>query len=182
MAEKTAVLQAPELKALHAKSKAFTQASIAAGQLADPKLMLGAMNVPVNTFNFSQEPMTQIQVGLMQSFPRGRTLHYRSLQQQETAQAEYEKAQAMKVNILRDVRMSWLNLYYWMHAKQILLAQKKIFRHLLSVTESMLANNKAQQKDAVRAQLELTDLDNQLIDINQKIVSAQANLARWIGD
>lgn len=180
-AETAALSQSPEVKSLQAKTDALGQSAIAAGQLSDPKLMLGAMNVPVDTFNFSQEPMTQVQVGLMQSFPRGHSLRYKSLQEKDKSRAEYEKGQTTQVQILRDVRISWLNLYYWLQAKRIVSAQKKIFRHLVKVTESMLANNQAQQKDVIRAQLELTELDNQLIGINQQIDTARAELARWIG-
>jgi len=178
-AEQSALNQAPEIKSLHAKSEALNQSSIAAGQLSDPKFMLGAMNVPVDTFDLAQDAMTKIQAGIMQAFPRGHSLRYRSLEQQDLSHAEYEKSQETRVQILRDVRMSWLNLYYWLHASRIVSAQKKVFSHLVKVTESMLANNKAQQKDAIRAQLELTDLDNQLIEINQQIDTARAQLARW---
>lgn len=180
-AEWVALHQAPELKSFEAKSEAFSQSAIAAGQLSDPTLMLGAMNVPVNTFSLSQEPMTQIQVGLMQIFPKGHSLRYRSLQEKNKGNAEYEKGQTMQVQILHDVRISWLNLYYWLKAKQLVYAQKKVFQHLVTITESMLANNEAQLKDVIRAQLEVTELDNQLIVINQQIDTARADLGRWIG-
>lgn len=179
-AEKEAVDRAPELKALQAKRKSFEHSAIAAAQLSDPKLKLGSLNVPVDTFSFSQEPMTQVQVGLQQSLPRGRSLHYRSLKQKAFSKAESYKYNVMRLQILQGVRVSWLNLYYWVNAKQIVLNQKDVFQHLVSVTESMLANNKAQQKDVIRAQLELTELDNQLIKINQNISIAKAQLGRWI--
>ena len=180
-AEMAALSQSPEVKSLQAKTNALGQSAIAAGQLSDPKLMLGAMNVPVDTFNFSQEPMTQVQVGLMQAFPRGRSLHYKSIQKHDLSVAESHKQQAMRLQVLQGVRLSWLNLFYWVHAKRIVMKQKKVFQHLVKVTESMLANNKAQQKDVIRAQLELTELDNQLLDINQQIETARATLARWVG-
>jgi outer membrane protein TolC len=180
-AENAALSQSPEMKALQAKTDALGQSAVAAGQLSDPKLMLGAMNVPVDTFDFSQEPMTQVQVGLMQAFPRGRSLHYRLMQKKDLSVAESRKLKAMRLQVLQGVRLSWLNLYYWVHAKRVVLKQKKVFRHLVKVTESMLGNNKAQQKDVIRAQLELTELDNRLLNINQQIKTARATLGRWIG-
>lgn len=179
--EKAALRQAPELKFFNAKVEALSQSAIAAGQLSDPKLMLGVMNVPVDTFNLSQTPMTQMQVGLMQAFPRGHSLRYLSLQENDKSHVEYEKGQTMRVQILKDVRINWLNLYYWLKTKQIVSAQKKIFQHLVNITQSMLANNESEQKDVIRAQLELTQLDNQLIKINQQIKTARAQLARWTG-
>lgn len=180
-AEQAALSQSPELKSIHAKSQALKQASIADGQFSDPKFWLGAMNVPVNTFSFNQEAMTQVQLGLQQSFPRGRSLHYRSKQKEQLSHSEFQMAQATNSQVIQSVRLIWLNLYYWMQAKKIVYGQKKVFRHLVKVTESMLANNQAQQKDVIRAQLELTDLDNKIIEINQQIDTVRAQLARWIG-
>ncbi|VEG90893.1 TolC family protein [Legionella spiritensis] len=180
-AEREALLQAPETKSLQAAARAFEQSAIAAGQLADPKLLLGTLNVPVNTFSFNQEGMTQIQIGLQQSFPRGRSLHYQSLQNKDLSAAESHRQHTMRLQILQDVRIGWLNLYYGLRARQIVIAQKKIFRDLVRVTESLLANNKAQQKDVIRAQLELTELDNRLLDIEQQIEIARAALSRRIG-
>ena len=71
-AESMAIKLAPELKQLEAKQQVFEQQSIFEGQLSDPKLLLGAKNLPVDTFDLGQEAMTQMQVGLQQSFPHGR--------------------------------------------------------------------------------------------------------------
>src|SRR3990167_9178325 len=178
--EQAALSQSPEIKSLHAKSQALNQAAIADNQLSDPMLMVGAMNVPVNTFSLSQEAMTQVQVGLQQTFPKGHSLHYRSQQKKEMSNSEHEKKKATNSQVLLNVRLSWLNLYYWIHAKKIVYREKKVFRHLVKVTESMLANNQAQQKDVIRAQLELTELDNKIIEINQQIDTARAQLTRWV--
>lgn len=180
-AETVALTQSPEIKSLRAKSRELEQKSIAAGQLVDPKLMLGTLNIPVDSFDFSQEPMTQVQVGLQQSFPRGRSLHYHSLQTKELSRAESNKQEVMRLYVLQSVRLVWLDLYYWLRAKRLVIEQKKVFQHLVSITESMLANNKAQQRDVIRAQLELSELDNRLLEINQKIDTARVELERWIG-
>ena len=87
----------------------------------------------------------------------------------------------MQLQVLQAVRISWLNLYYWIQAKQIILNEKKVFQHLLGVSESMLANNKAQQKDVIRAQLEVTEMDDRLLMVRQQIETAGAELGRWIG-
>lgn len=180
-AEHAALSQAPELRMLHAKSAALQQSAIAAGQLSDPKLTLGAVNVPLDTFDLNQEAMTQMQVGVQQAFPRSHSLRYRSLKTRDLAQVKNAQGEVMRAQILQDVRLRWLGLYYWLRAKRIVLAQKSVFHHLVKVTESLLANNKAQQKDVIRAQLELTALDDQLITVNQEINTARAKLLRWVG-
>ena len=39
------------------------------GQLPDPKLKIGVMNLPLDSFERDQEAMTQLQLGLQQAFP-----------------------------------------------------------------------------------------------------------------
>jgi len=180
-AEHAAVTQSPEMHALQATSQALQQSAIAAGQLSDPKLVFATKNIPVDSFDFSQEPMTQIQVGLQQDFPRGRSLHYRALQKKSLSAAKTQKLQVMRLHVQQGVRLSWLQLYYWLHARRIITHQREVFHHLVDVTAAMLANNKAQQKDVIRAQLELSNLDNRLLNITQQVTTARAQLARWIG-
>jgi hypothetical protein len=67
------------------RSAGLNERAIADGQLPDPKIKLGIMNLPVNSFDCGQEPMTQLQVGIQQSFPRGRTLYYKSLKTRDIA-------------------------------------------------------------------------------------------------
>ncbi len=170
-----------ELRALKNQEKAKQEQSVAAGQWKDPKLMLGAMNVPVDSFNFNQEPMTQIQAGLSQQFPKGKSLYYRSLSKEQDAKAVGYEVQLIKLAVLKNVRLAWIDYYFWRQSRLLVLAQKKVFQHLLKVTESLLSHNKAQQKDVIRAQLELNTLDDKLISINQHERIAKAVLARWVG-
>lgn len=181
-AEQIAIEQSTEIQSFRAKNESLYQAAIAAGQYPDPHLFGGTLNVPVDTFNFSQTPMTQIQVGLGQYFPRGKSLHYNMQEKNCLAQAEIFKLQSIRLDILQKVRLSWLHLYYWQQARKIVLKEKKVFMDLLEVAKSMLANDKAQQKDVIRAQLELAELENKLIQIDEKIQTARFQLARWIGE
>ena len=179
--EKVALSQSPEVEQLQAQASALSEAGIASGQLPDPKLTLGTMNVPTDTFSLTQEPMTQIQLGLQQSIPRGRSLHYRSSVQKELSRATTDKQGVMRLEVLKNVRLIWINLYYWLQTKQILMKEKVTFQHLQKVTTSMLANNQAQQKDLIRANLELLNIKNSLLEIDQQIEIIRAELSRWIG-
>ncbi len=179
-AETLAIQNSTEIQSFRAKNESLYQAAIAAGQYPDPHLFGGTLNVPVNTFKFNQEPMTQIQIGLGQYIPRGKSLQYNMQEKSCLAKAEFYKLQSMRLDILQKVRLSWLHLYYWQQARKIVSKEKNIFKDLLEVAKSMLANNKAQQKDVIRAQLELTELENRLIQIDEQIQTARFQLTRWI--
>ena len=51
------------------RAAGFEQESIAESSLPDPKLKLGVMNLPTDSFDLEQEAMTQLQVGVIQAFP-----------------------------------------------------------------------------------------------------------------
>lgn len=179
--ENAALVQAPEIQSWQAKAKGLKAASVAAGQLADPKLMLGAANVPVDTFSFEQEGMTQVQFGLQQAFPRGRSLHYGALKQENLSAAAAQQQKNWQLKVLQGVRSAWVNLYAALQSQQFLLEQKKVLQNLVRVTESMVANNKAQQYNLVGAQLELSGVEDRLLQNQQAIMTARSQLARWTG-
>lgn len=54
-----------------AQSRAMQEQGIASSSLMDPKLKFGVGGLPVDSFRFDEDPMTNISVGLMQQFERG---------------------------------------------------------------------------------------------------------------
>lgn len=61
-------------KQYFAQSQAMRETGIASAILMDPKLKVGFGGLPVDSFQFDEDPMTNISVGLMQQFERGDTL------------------------------------------------------------------------------------------------------------
>ena len=57
------------LKSQAAKVEGLKAEAMAAGVLDDPRIGLGLLNLPVDTFSFSQEPMTQKQIFVAQKIP-----------------------------------------------------------------------------------------------------------------
>ena len=179
-AEHIAIQQAPELKRIKAKSNALIQTSVADARWQDPKLMAGVANLPTNSFSFTQENMTQIQVGLSQQFPRGRSLSIKSLMDRlQAASTQYQKS-LMRLTILRTIRVDWLNAFYWLKAIKLYKKEQRLFSHLLSVNSKLLANNQLQQKDVVRAQFELSQSSQQLDYAKQQYEEAKSRLSQWL--
>ena len=65
--------------------EALLEESIAEGALPDPRLTLGAANLPVDTFDTGQEAMTQATVGIIQRIPRGDSLQLSRDRKEELA-------------------------------------------------------------------------------------------------
>ena len=58
-AAQLALLEDYTLKAINARSQSMTELAVAAEGLPDPQLKLGFANLPTDSFNLGQEPMTQ---------------------------------------------------------------------------------------------------------------------------
>ena len=179
-AEGLAIEQDPRLSEIRLKSEALQESSVAAGTLPDPKLKLGLMNFPTDTFDRDQEPMTQIQLGVVQMFPSGDTLQLKSDRMVDNARGETARALAQQRNVLQQVRMSWLDVYYWQHAADVVAKNRKLFKQLVKVTESLYAVGRRKQQDVLRAELELGLLDDRETQVTAMVEMTRANLAKLI--
>jgi outer membrane protein TolC len=165
-----------------ARSESLSERAIADGQLPDPKLKLGIMNLPIDSFDRSQEPMTQLQFGVQQKFPRGRTLQYKSQQTLDIASVDWAKAKNQAKMVLRSVRISYLDLYLQFHTKTILDQNRKLFTQLLDITQRQYAVGRDNQHDVLRVQLELSLIDDRITEVEGSREVAIAELAKWIRD
>jgi len=183
-AERLAIRADPSIELFKASSRSLEEASIADDTLPDPKLRLGAVNLPVDTFDVDQEAMTQLRVGVQQFFPAGDTLAMQSQQTKFLSSSAIALAGDTELKILRDVRAAYLNLYYETTARQIILETKKLFSDLVTITESIYASGRASasQQDVVLANLELIRLDDRLTIIHGRDEGFRATLAQWIGE
>ncbi len=181
-AEKLAVQSDPSIESFKATSRSFEEESYADDTLPDPKLRLGASNLPVDTFALGQEGMTQLKVGIQQSFPAGDTLEIKQQQSKFLSSSALALASDAELKILRDVRETYLNLYYEISAHQIILETKNLFSDLVTITESIYAAGRASQQDVVLANLELARLDDRITKIQAREEGYRATLAQWIGD
>lgn len=180
-AEDRALEQEPGHAALLARAEALEEQSFAAGQLPDPTLRVGLANFPIQSGGFTTEAMTQAQLGLRQSFPPGKSRAASTRQFQSLAVEMSENAGARGRDVLTSVRSAWLDLYYWEQAFSMVSESRPFFSDLVSVTRSLYSVGSKNQQDVLRAELELSRLDDRLIDINRQRARARAMLSEWVG-
>jgi len=168
-AEHLAIESDAKLSEIRLKSEALQEGSVAAGTLPDPKLKLGLMNFPTDTFDREQEPMTQVQVGVVQMFPRGKTLELKSSRLGDDAKGELARAEAQRRNILQQVRISWLDVYYWQNAAEVVAKNRRLFNQLVNTTQSLYAVGRRKQEDLLQAELELVVLDDRQTQVTTMV-------------
>lgn len=181
-AEQIAVQADPAIAGLQATSRAFNESAVAEGTLDDPKLRLGVVNVPTDTFNLEQEQMTQVKIGIQQNFPRGDSLALKQQQSRSLSDSALARAEDTRLKIIRDVRENYLNLYYETAAGRIITETRKLFSELVKITESNYAAGRVNQQDVISADLELSRLDDRSTKIKSEEESYRAKLAQWLGE
>ena len=160
---------------------AYREQAIAEDTLPDPKFKLGLMNVPIDTYVLNQEPMTQTQIGIQQMFPRGNSLKIKSQRALSMSLAEDAKTENQRRKIIREVRETWLELFYWLNAERVVSKNRKLFTKLVTVTQQQYAAGRQKQQDVIRSELELGMLDDREIKIKTQLETTYSKLAKYIG-
>jgi outer membrane protein TolC len=158
--------------------------SVAAGTLPDPKMAVGLINLPTDTFDFDQEPMTQFKIGISQMFPRGDSRKIRREQLELVgSQFPYQRLDR-KAKIVVTVSQLWLAAYNAQESIALIEKDRPLFEQLADIAEASYsaAYGKTRQQDIIRAQLELTRLDDRLTMLRQKQEMFMEKLSEWVSD
>lgn len=166
----------PEILALK-KGVSATRAQIPqAGALPDPMIKIGLLNLPVNSFDFDQEPMTGKQLMLTQRIPFPGTLGLKTeANRQMTTMAEAQLK--MKENeIIRKVKEAVFNLSYLKQAISLAEDNVSTLEQFLQIAQTKYEVGKGLQQDVLRAQVELSKMNEKVIILRQKERSMKAKL------
>ena len=181
-AEDLALVAEPGQLAMQAQAAALDERAIVAGELPDPMLRVGINNFPIESGGFSTEGMTQASLGFRQVFPAGKT---RSLSYQKfglMADSMSENGNARGRNVRTATQKAWLELYFLDRADALITESRPFFGDLAEITRSLYSVGRKTQQDVLHAELELSRLDDRLIDIARRRARAQSSLAEWIGE
>ncbi|WP_432219477.1 TolC family protein [Pseudomonas kribbensis] len=179
-----AEINAPSLNAQDAKIQAASSAAIPAGELPDPKLVLGVQNYPVggpDRYSLDKDFMTMQMVGWRQDMPSGDKRKARI----EVAEAGVERAAAERrverLKVRQATALAWIGSYS-VERKQALLQDFYKENRLLSDTvRAQIAGGRAQPADAVTPKQEAARLAEQEDNLTLERTQARAALKRWIG-
>ncbi len=180
--ERLALREDPSVEVIKANRHALDELSVAPGQLPDPMLKLGLISLPTDTFHLGQEAMTQVQVGLIQKFPRGHTRALSAQQIKQRSEGLDETVVEQKLRILLDVREQFLETIKQQQLLTINAEAIRVFSELADVTQDYYATGKVNQEDVFQASVEVAKVEERAQRILQEEERARARLATWIGE
>jgi outer membrane protein TolC len=181
-AERLALEHAPWYAHHRTNVDAAAERVVYENRLPDPQLILGALNVPTDSYRLNQEDMTMAMVGVRQAFPPGDTLALRARRAGHELSREQQRAELERRNLLREVRRAWLEIYFLdASLKQIAETRPLVERQRQSAEGRYRAAQDTQQAvwQARQALARLADREQELLARRKR---ARAMLARWIGD
>ncbi|MGB5210131.1 MAG: TolC family protein [Gammaproteobacteria bacterium] len=181
-AESLALERDARLAGLAERRQALQEDAVAVGQLPDPEMRLGALNLPVDSFALDQEPMTQVQVGLRQRFPRGHSRALNRDRMEILAQAESDRADARRRDVVRALRRAWTERARIAEATAILRDQQQWFAQLEEAVTSAYAAGRRQQQDLLRIAMERDLLEEDAVRLHQLALDQDATLRQLLGD
>ncbi len=171
-----AVEVSPRLRMLQAKSDAASSRIEQNSNLPDPTLTLGLANLPVNSFSFTQEPMTGKVIGLSQGIPfPGRLSTIAETAGKDVDIIQQEIADA-KNEIIKEVKQSYLELSYTRKAISIVRESKKLLTDISNVVKTRYEVAAASQQNLLKVELELTNISDKIEDLQGKEASLETAL------
>ncbi len=171
-----ALRQNPDIQAARKRMEAFAHQVPIAGSLQDPMLGMTFFPEQVQTAAGQQE----FALAVNQKFPWHGKLNARAeLAESQTNVARAQLA-AVELATIAKVKRAYYELYFIQQAISVTEADQKLLREIRDVANSRYKAGRTSQQDLLRAELEISNVENELIRLRQRLESTQAKLARTL--
>lgn len=157
----------PALAAANASARAVAERVPQVGGLPDPRLSIGFANLPTESFSLDEDPMSQIQVGISQALPYPGKLALQEGAAEQRAQAAAHGSSDTRLQLVREIKMHWWQLFYYDHALEANASNKALFQQQYETAQTLYTVGQGQQQDVLLIQLELARLDEEALRLRQ---------------
>lgn len=177
----TALTNDATRKQFYAQSQALRETGIASSTLMDPKLKVGFGGLPVDSFEFDQDPMTNLSVGIMQQFERGSTLQLQQKKANSQADGVEAQVQARELDIIASITQLWIELGYQQSANAVLRDNRRLMLEMESFIQTNYSIGRSEAQDLLYAQLQIAKVDEKLQANQQNQRRLISQLSEWLG-
>jgi len=167
----TALRDNPGLAEIRARADAMSQVPSQVGTLPDPRVSYNLMNIPIGSFDFTQEAMTQTQLGISQMIPFPGKLALREQAAEYEAAAAADNVDEALLLLSRDVRTIWWRLFNLDQALSIVVRNQELLRQFVEIAQTKYRVGQGLQQDVLLAQLELS----KLLDMELRLKGARGS-------
>ncbi len=137
------------------------------GSWEDPMLTFGLVNMPVDSFSFRDQAMTQKQIQLTQEFPFPGKLDLKKKAANEDVAISEWNLKDLELKITRQVKESFYELCFINSAIETTGQNKVLLKQFITIAESKYSVGKGIQQDVLKAHVELSKIMDELIELRQ---------------
>ena len=180
-----ALRDAPQVLSAQASLESAQDLRTSAGRLPDPELVVGVENLPVtgpDKYSLTQDFMTMSKIGVMQEFPAGAKRRLRSDLASREADVAEAQLRATRFEIASATAEAWIGAATSEENLARLRALRRDLDTQSSAARAALASGRSTAADALSSEATLAQLDNQILELEQRRAMSRAELSRWVGD
>lgn len=147
----------------------------------DPMISAGLSNVPVDSFDFSREPMTQKTVGVSQRIPSlSKRLAEKGLAE-ENVRVEKARTRLLAASLVEMMKNAVYEIAYADRALRILARNERVLDEFITISNAKYATGKGVQADVIQAQVEKSKIFDRRLDLEERRKLAVIRLNRTLG-
>jgi len=174
----------PLLQSLDDAAASSRQAAIAEGQLPDPKVKFGVINLPVTTsdaLRYNRDDQTMVNVGISQEVVPLKKRELASNRMLAEADQFQTEQVATARTIERDVALAWLDVYEAQRKSELYQRMINDMTAERKVLATNVSSGSAKTSDVLRMDTDISLTNEKRIFAQRDERKARAALARWIG-
>lgn len=174
----------PLLQSLDDAAVSSRQAAIAEGQLPDPKVKFGVINLPAttgNAFRYDRDDQTMVNVGISQDVIPLKKREVAANRMLAEADQFHTEQIATARTIERDVALAWLDVFEAQRKSELYQSMIDNMTAERKVQAASISSGNAKTSDVLRMDTQISTTHEKLIFAKRDERKARAALARWIG-
>ena len=173
---KTTLEANPFLKSFENRWKASSAAVPQAGAWMDPVFSFSVMNLPSTTYAFDEEPMTGKRLSIMQKVPFPGKLSSKKAAMRYESSARESEYYEVNNKIVSAVKQVYYELFYFYKAVKITEQNREILSSFVDIARTKFSVGKGIQQDVLRAEVELSKMDEKLVTFKRSKMTLKAKL------
>ena len=171
----------PEIQAARREREAARQRISPAEALDDPMLEAGVINAPLASSPFNRENMTMKMIGLSQRFPfPGKRGLRKAVASKDAESIEYAWQETVN-RVVRDLKVAYVDLWLTLETTRLIEKNKLVLEGLLHLAEEHYVLGMGSQADALKAQTQVSRMQNELLKLARERPVIEAELIRTLG-
>jgi len=170
-----------EIRAAGNERLAAQHRVLPAGALEDPMLEAGVINAPLRSQIFRREDMTMKMLGLSQKIPFPGKLDLRQEVAAKDSESVAHAYQETVNRVIRDLKTAYFELAFVAESARLVDKNKQALEQFLKISESRYSVGQGSQADVLKAQTQLSRMNDELIKLDRERRTIAAELTRLLG-